>query len=390
MVGDFTFARTPEIHFGAGKFELLPSLAGRFGKNVLLITGGRSFPESDHYIFLKDEFKKRSIRHSLVKITGEPSPNLIDGIINEYMMKDVDIIVAIGGGSVLDAGKAVAAMMSHEGFVEEYLEGIGTGRRHPGRRTPFIALPTTAGTGSEATKNAVLSSVGKGGYKRSLRHESFVPDIALVDPVLTLSCPPNITAACGMDAFTQLLESYVSVNSSPMTDALCLSGLLHIKKGLHQVMREPGDLSARSSLSYAALISGITLANAGLGTVHGFASTLGGYFDIPHGILCGTLMGAVTRANIKSLRQKQGSNGTLEKYARAGRLFSSDALADEKATLVLTTVIDQLTEDLKIPKLSQFGIQSADLAALAGEISQKHNPVKLSLDELVAILNERT
>ena len=389
MVNDFTFTRTPEIYFGQGRIGLLPGLCERFGNNILVISGARSFPESEHYEFFKDGLKKRSLKHFLVKISREPSPQLVDGIINEYLLREVDLVVAIGGGSVLDTGKAVAAMMHQDGFVQEFMEGIGTGRQHPGRKTPFIAVPTTAGTGSETTKNAVLSIVGKDGFKKSLRHESFVPDIALVDPALTTSCPAEITAACGMDAFTQLLESYVSVNASPMTDALCLSGLEHLKRGLPGTIKEPGDLSARSSLSYAAMVSGMALANAGLGVVHGFASRLGGYFDIPHGVICGTLAGSATRANILKLKGEGDPARTLQKYARVGKILSGKDLGQEELCQELVLTLEAWTDELKIPRLGQYGIQLADVNDLADKTDQKYNPISLSIEEMRGILKER-
>jgi alcohol dehydrogenase class IV len=391
MVNDFLFTRIPEIYFGQGKISLLPSLAEKFGDNLLLITGARSFPESDHFISLTGEFKKRSIRFDLIKITGEPSPDLIDSIVNQYMLKDVDLVIAIGGGSVLDTGKAVTAMLSQEGFVQEFLEGVGTGRKHAGRKTPFIAVPTTSGTGSETTKNAVLSTVGEHGFKKSLRHDSLVPDIALLDPELTLTCPAEITAACGMDAFTQLLESYVSPASSKMTDALCLSGLESIKNGLLKAVNEPQNISARSNLSYAAMISGITLANAGLGLVHGFASSIGGQYEIPHGIICGTLMGEVTRTNINKLIEKGGEGAAFSKYARIGRMFSGKGEGDEnKDSLELARLIEAWVQELKIPRLGDYGLQLADAKQIAVQTGLKHNPVKLNEEELTQILKQRT
>jgi len=390
MVNDFVFTRNPEIYFGTGKLTLLPSLVRRYGKSLLLVTGARSFTESESFLELSAKLKEQQVRFRHVKIASEPSPQLIDVIVGEHLLHDTDCVVAIGGGSVLDAGKAVAAMLTQDGFVQEFMEGIGTGRLHPGRRTPFIAVPTTAGTGSEATKNAVLSSVGTLGYKKSLRHDSFVPDIALVDPELTLSCPANLTASCGMDALTQLLESYVSGNSSPMTDSLCLSGLEHIEKGLWTSVHYGGDINARRSMSYAAMISGITLANAGLGTVHGFASVIGGYYDIPHGVICGTLMSAVVQANIKILSGSSHEHPALNKYAQAGRIISRRQGLDREAYWnELITLLDRWTEDLKLPRLGHFGVQTADLEKIVAETDQKNNPVILPDEILLDILNAR-
>jgi alcohol dehydrogenase class IV len=390
MMHDFVFSRTPEIYFGQGKFRLLPLLIKRYGKNALVVTGARSFSESDNYSELVGLFKENSIHHFLIRISGEPSPLLIDSVVNEYLLKDIDVVVAIGGGSVLDSGKAISAMMGQDGFVQEFLEGVGTGRTHSGRRTPFIAVPTTAGTGSETTRNAVLSSVGKGGFKRSIRHHSFIPDIALVDPLLTLSCPADVTASCGMDALTQLLESYVSTNATPVTDSLCISGLSAIASGLQEAVLHPDNVHARGEMSYASMISGITLANAGLGIVHGFASVIGGYFNIPHGVVCGTLMGAVTRANISQLQKADHNPTALGKYAQAGRiLLHKPAMSDQLACGELTNRIESWIEKFRIPKLGQYGMQSADLEKIVAETDQKQNPVKLSDMALINILKAR-
>jgi alcohol dehydrogenase class IV len=257
---NFRFARIPEIHFGAGKIESLPDLILRYGSTVILLTGSQSFRNTEKFGLLIDSFRDKSITCLLSEIGGEPTPAHINSICKNYTDSPVDVIVGIGGGSVLDAGKAISAMLGKTDPVEEYLEGVGT-KTHDGSKIPFIAVPTTAGTGSEATKNAVISQLGDNGYKKSLRHNNFVPDIALVDPDLTLSCPADVTAACGMDAFTQLLESYVSSNASPLTDSLAYSGMKLMKDSLIPSVYEGAeDVNIRSAMSYGALLSGITLA----------------------------------------------------------------------------------------------------------------------------------
>ena len=390
MVEAFKVARTPEIYFGAGQLENLAELVLRFGRHVLLVTGGRSFINSIYFEQLLKQFKEADISHDLIRVSAEPSPLLIDGLSGEYRQKDISTVVSIGGGSVLDAGKALSAMIPMQFSVFEYLEGVGTGRVHDGSKIPFIAVPTTSGTGSEATKNAVLSNVSYDGFKRSLRHDNFVPDIALVDPLLTVSCPPEITAACGMDAFTQLLESYVSTSASSLTDVMALSGLRHIEKSLARSFENPKDLEARAGMSYASLISGITLANAGLGIVHGLASAIGGYFDIPHGVVCGTLMGVSTRMMINKLLVKESSSIAIKKYARAGQIFTTDTgRSDEYYCNVLSDVIDEWTEKFNIPSLDDYNITPGDVTEIIDNTVQKQDPVKLDKQEIKSILIDR-
>jgi alcohol dehydrogenase class IV len=275
--------------------------------------------------------------------------------------------------------------------VEAYLEGVGT-KIHDGSKIPFIAVPTTSGTGSEATKNAVIRQLGEKGFKKSLRHNNFVPEIALIDPQLTLSCPVNITAACGMDAFTQLLESYVSSNSSPLTDALAFSGLKLMKDSLiHSTSDGAHDIDTRSAMSYGALLSGITLANAGLGVVHGLASPIGSYYDIPHGVACGTLVGIATRVNIETLRQnKNANNHHLQKYATIGKLLSNDTFEDiDDCCDYLIEKIEEWIEVLQIPGLGSYGFKESDIEKVVNGTGNKNNPVTLEKEEIRRIIIDR-
>lgn len=353
----------------------------------MLVTGARSFTSSVHGQGLLDQFRQGGFQVETFPISREPSPQVIDGAVKCYSPFEPECVIAIGGGSALDAGKAISAMLPLGEPVKDYLEGVGTRPAHPGVKVPFIAVPTTAGTGSEATLNAVLSETGENGYKRSLRHNRFVPDLAIVDPVLTLSCSKETTAASGMDAFTQLLESYLSTASNPVTDALALQGLQGISDCLLAAFHDGSNLSARGGMALAACLSGITLANAGLGLVHGFSSPLGGFFDIPHGVICSAVMAPVNRINVRKLRQQEGQSPFLKKYAVAGRLFSrEDGHSDDYYVDALLSTIECWRQEMDIPKLSHFGVRAEHFEKIIQATASKNNPVELSHDECWEVL----
>lgn len=385
----FAIAPTPQLHFGPGSISVLPSTIKSFGSRPLLITGARSFLSSTDNLTVMEELKVKGFAFEHASINHEPTPAMIDAIVNRYSPNAPDVVVAIGGGSVLDAGKAISAMLPINEPVKEYLEGVGKKLPHPGIKVPFIAVPTTSGTGSEATKNAVLSETGPGGYKKSLRHNNFVPDVAIVDSLLSVSCPPAITASSGMDAFTQLLESYVSTAANPITDALAYKGLRLISDSLLAAYHDGTDIEARSNMALAAYLSGITLANAGLGLVHGFASSIGGYFDIPHGTICSSLMAAANTATIRRLRSdKNNTEATLKKFAAVGRLFSETRdMPDDYYVDALLALLENWTIQLKIPPLMQYGILPADYVRIVDITDNKNNPVPLSRDEMTEVLD---
>lgn len=389
MLNSFSFAQSPNIIFGVGKISLLPNQVKQFGKKVLLITGSSSFTTSEYLPLLQQSFEENNITCYVYSISREPSPQVIDEAVSSFKENEIDVVVAIGGGSVLDAGKAISAMLPLNESVKVYLEGVGTGKGHSGLKIPFIAVPTTSGTGSEATKNAVLSEIGTYGFKKSLRHNNFVPNVAIVDPLLTLNCPRNITASSGMDAFTQLLESYLSTNSTDITDALAYSGLQKVKDHLLESVFNGQKIEARIGMAYGSMISGITLANAGLGTVHGFASSIGGYFDVPHGVLCGTLMGIANRVTIKKVF-KESAGLAIVKYSEVGKLFSgAEGKTNAYYIEYILSLIDEYTEKLELPKLSEFGISQDDFPRIIAETENKNNPVKLDKEELWEILENR-
>ena len=401
MVNPFRLARIPQVLFRTGAINDLSAIAAGYGNSLALVTGARSFAASRYSEHLLDQLTARGINIHHVTVAGEPSPAMIDEAVARLKGRPVSLVVGIGGGSVMDAGKAISAMLTADGSVTDYLEVVGN-REHPGTKVPFIAVPTTSGTGSEATKNAVISQVGKEGFKRSLRHDNFVPDLAIVDPELTLECPPEITAAAGMDCFTQLTEAYLSNKASPMTDALALDGLKAVSRSLIRSYTNGDDIKARSDMSYAALMSGICLANAGLGAVHGLAGTIGALFNIPHGAVCGTLMAAANTSNIKELRKlsQHGSAAgepsgkltytALGKYAILGRIFAdATGKSDNYYIDFFIDYLNAVSSRLGMPKLSSFGLVRDDLETIGAESDVKNNPVRLTDSQLVEILEQR-
>jgi alcohol dehydrogenase class IV len=308
----------------------------------------------------------------------------VNGIVEQYNNFNPDLVMAIGGGSTLDAGKAVSAMIPSGKDVRLFLEGAGT-EIHDGEKLPFIAVPTTAGTGSEATKNAVLSEVGIKGFKRSLRHDNFVPDIALLDPTLALSCPEQVTLASALDALTQLMEAYLSTRATPFTDALALPAIRAVVEFLPAILRHPTDLPARQELSFAAYISGICLANAGLGTVHGFASVIGSMVNIPHGIVCGLLMTPCHQATYLKLKRLGQKDTFLSKFEELAGIFSS-CTSGQHSGREFDETFPAWTRQFQLPRFSEFGIQASMIDDIIVKTEQKNNPVILEAEELKTIV----
>lgn len=390
----FSIARLPRIEFGAGILQKLPDIIDSYGHHILLVTGAHSFTNTQHWQLLIDQFKQRGITWQHATIAEEPSPALIDELVKTYANNDCAAVVGIGGGSALDAAKAIAGLLRVQRSVMDYLEGVGPELPYQGPAVPFIAVPTTAGTGSEATKNAVLSVQGENGFKKSFRHDKLVAEYAIVDPDLLASCPPNVIAANGMDALTQLLESYVSTKANPVTDALAISGLKSVRDALIPLYHQQGELAQhREKMAYGALLSGITLAQVGLGSVHGLASPLGAFHPIPHGVVCGTLVAAATRTNIHSMQTRDPANPALAKYQHVaeilcGKLFNSP----EAAFSALIDLLVQWTEELALPRLSYYGLQPTHLDKIIAHCrgsSMKTNPVVLNDEEIRQILLER-
>ncbi len=389
---DFSLFRQPHVLFGPGKLSELPALVQEFGNSLLLVTGSGTLLRSGRLLRFADHMQSESFHYHHYTIEGEPSPDLVDRAVARYGDAGIQVVVAAGGGSALDAGKAISAMLPKKEPVERYIEGQPGYRIHDGSKVPFIAVPTTSGTGTEATNNAVISKIGKNGYKRSLRHHAFIPELALIDPELMLGMPSSLTASSGMDAFTQLLEALVSPFASPYTDAVALSGIEHFSRSFFPACKTgAGEIEARSGMAYAAFMSGIALVNAGLGIVHGFASSIGGYVNIPHGLLCATLLYPATRENIERLRESgERASFFLAKYASAGRVLSADfSLDDGEACDVLLEKLESWQNALRFPPLGAFGITESDIAVIVSRTRSKSNPVELDEEGLMRIVHER-
>jgi len=392
MVGPFSISRLPRIEFGSGAFAKVPGLCAALGRRVLVVTGGHSLEAAGHWQRLVEGLAQAKLSWERLKVAGEPSPQLVDEAVAAFRDASIDVVLGIGGGSVLDAAKAIAGLLKPGNSVLDHLEGVGPEKPYVGPATPFIAVPTTAGTGSEATKNAVLSVRGEQGYKKSFRDEKLVAEYAVVDPDLLASCPPELIAANGMDALTQLLESFVSTRANAFTDALAVSGLTAARDGLLQWYEGgPRAAEGRAKMAYAALISGITLAQAGLGSVHGLASPLGAFFPIPHGVVCGILVAEATRANIDIMEERDPDNPALIKYAQAGRLFRNKThLEPVGARVFLVHRLTELTRALNLPRLSAYGVGEADIPRIVAHCrgsSMKTNPVVLTDGEVAQILH---
>ena len=400
-IAPVTIARLPRIVFGEGALEGLPQEAAAFGRSALLVTGARSFRDGPHWPALCAGLRAAGFALQDIAVAGEPSPELVDEAVAAFAGKGIDLVIGIGGGSALDAAKAIAGLLPHRHSVMRHLEGVGPEDPYRGPSLPLILVPTTAGTGSEATKNAVLSRHGPASgpgaaFKKSFRDEQLVARIALVDPALLASCPREVVAANGMDAFTQLLESAVSIKANPLTDALCWSGIEAFAAGFFAAL-DGGDGAAaragRSRMAYAALLSGICLAQTGLGSVHGLASPLGAQFPIPHGVCCGTLVADATRINLRALRERTPQSPALAGYARAGALLGgADRGANLDAADRLAERLAEWTERLALPRLSAYGMTEADIGAVLADSrgsSMKTNPIVLTDAEIEELIRAR-
>jgi alcohol dehydrogenase class IV len=378
----FEFATAQRIVFGPGTRSGLPALASGFGRRVFCVCGANP----QRHAALLESLRAAVDAVEIFAVPGEPTVALVEEGVRRLHAAGCTVVVAIGGGSAIDAGKAIAALAANPGEALDYLEIVGRGKTLPCAPLPFIAVPTTAGTGAEATRNAVLS-VPESRVKVSLRSVAMLPCVALVDPELALGLPAAVTAATGMDALTQLIEPYLSYRANPVTDALCRDGIGRVACALPRAVAQPGDLAARSDLALGALYSGMALANAGLGAVHGFAGPLGGAFAAPHGAVCAALLGPVLRANLAALRARASGHPALARMTEVACWLTGDAAATADAAARFCA---ELSRRLAIPGLGAWGVGSADVPSLvekaAAASSMKGNPLALTTAELTAAL----
>ncbi|NLX14939.1 MAG: iron-containing alcohol dehydrogenase [Phycisphaerales bacterium] len=383
----FEFATATRIVFGPGAFrEIGPLLAemlpGERPTRVLVVTGRT--PEDTEP--LRNQLEDAGLKSIAFAVAGEPTIEMVQTGTQLAREENCAAVIGFGGGSALDTGKAIAALLTNPGDLLDYLEVVGRNRPllHP--PVPCIAVPTTAGTGAEVTRNAVLASTAHK-VKVSLRSPLMLPRLALIDPELTLGLPPAATATTGMDALTQLIEAFVSLKANPLTDGLCREGISRVGRSLLRAYRDGRDLAARTDMCIASLFSGLALANAGLGAVHGFAAPLGGMFSAPHGAVCAALLPEAMEINTRALREREPDNPASARYAEVGRLLTGAPAADAEQAIQW---VHRLREELAIPTLRNHGVTEADLPILVEKgqqaSSMKGNPIALTPDELREIL----
>jgi alcohol dehydrogenase class IV len=373
----FEFATATRVIFGEGTAATLPELARAFGTHPLVVTGASRERAAALVSALSAE---------TFAVSGEPTVDLIREGARRVQDAACDVVISVGGGSVIDAGKAIATVATNGGEPLDFLEVVGKGRAIVARPLAFIAVPTTAGTGSEVTRNAVLGSK-EHGVKASLRSPLMLPRIALVDPELTYGLPPAVTASTGLDALTQLIEPYVSIRANPLVDAVCLEGIRRIAGALRRAYHDGRDQEARRDMALASLFGGLALANAGLGVVHGFAAPLGGRWKAPHGALCAALLPHGMAANIAALRAHAPQHPALQRYTIIARLLTGRNEAGVEDGI---NWIREICIELNVPALRAWGITEADLPGVVEEAarasSMKANPLPLTSEELLAVV----
>jgi alcohol dehydrogenase class IV len=380
----FEFATAARIVFGPGSIKEAAPITASFGHRALIVVG--STP--DQVTALIKQLKAQQVEAVSFNVVGEPSIETVQAGMAVAQDNHSDVIIGLGGGSAIDTGKAIAALMTNPGDPLDYLEVIGRGQALRQMPLPYIAIPTTAGTGSEVTRNAVLAS-HEHRVKVSLRSPLMLPRVAIVDPELTYALPPSITASTGLDALTQLIEPYTCNAPNPLVDAICADGIQRAARSLKRVYQAGGDVAAREDMSLAALFGGLALANAKLGAVHGFAGPLGGLFPAPHGMICARLLPFVVEANVRTLETREPHSPVLQRYSEVAQLLTGRSTAGVRDAIEW---LHQLCADLDVAPLSQFGFAAQDIPVVVAQAqkasSMKGNPIALTEEELRKILAE--
>jgi len=384
----FSLSATGSLIFGPTELFNLPRLVSSRGFAHLALVVSASFQRSSIAATLFAKIQSQGVTITLFPVTGEPTVEQIDVLAAAVATCKADVVVGIGGGSVLDTAKAVSVMalqlsLHGEISVLRYLEGVGD-LPPPSQRLPLIAVPTTAGTGSEATKNAVIAKPGPGGFKKSLRHDTYIPDLVIIDPSLHLGLPRTVAAASGMDAVTQLLESYLSRNANPFTDALALDALGRAGKALPLVLSTRSDqVQLWGEMAYSAYVSGVIMGSAGLGYVHSIAGPMGALHPVPHGVACGCLLAPITRAIVHAmLETPQAHVDRFEKLDRLSRLWKVDGPNG------VLEFLDGLESLAQLPPLTTFGFCQAEIPGLVEGAAQRGSPIVLSPPILHDILQK--
>ena len=381
MAHTFEFATAQQIVFGVGTANRIAEFAATLGRRALLVTGVSQARVSE----LSAQWRDRGLTAAAVEVVGEPGVASVLAAVDAARAARCDMVIAVGGGSAIDTGKAVAALLTNPGEPLDYLEVVGKGKSLSAASAPLIAAPTTAGTGAEVTRNAVLA-VPEQRVKVSLRSATMLPRVAVVDPELTYSMPTSITASTGLDALTQCIEPFVSSQANPLTDGLEREGMVAAARGLRRAYTD-GDPAAREAMALASLCGGLALANARLGAVHGFAGVLGGMYPAPHGIVCARLLPFVTATNVAALQARTPHAPVLARFDEIGQLVTGRSTA---TAVDAVAWIEDLCGALDVPPLAEFGLTEADFAEIIAKSkvasSMKGNPLVLTDDELRSIL----
>lgn len=378
----FEFVSAAHIIFGQGTSSEVAPIAARPGKHAFVVTGRTP----DRANSLLEQLRSQGVDYVTFSVPGEPTTAAIKAAIEQARQAESDLVISFGGGSAIDTGKAIAAMLTNSGQLEDYLEVVGLGKPIRQKPVAHIAIPTTAGTGTEVTRNAVLG-VPEQRVKVSMRSEWMLPSLAVVDPELTYSMPASLTASTGLDALTQLMEAYIGNKANPLTDAICREGLKRAGRSLRNAYQDGSNAAAREDMSLASLFSGLALANAGLGAVHGFAGPLGGMTSAAHGVICARLLPYVTQANVRALQSRAADSPALTRYDKIAQMLTGKATARAADGVAW---LQQLCEELQVPPLGRFGLKEQDFPVVVEKArkssSMKGNPIELTDDELVEIL----